>query len=82
MPSSAYNHMALMSLRSRSHVNASIILTRADHLYIQLYKITSRYYFKTYFNGPDKARTHILLLVCLTPWLRSFFTILLKNKAF
>ena len=34
-----YNHicMALMSLRSRSHVNASMVLTRADHLFIHNY---------------------------------------------
>ena len=41
-----YNHMALMSLRSRSRVKASVVLTRADH-FTQLYKITSKYYFKT-----------------------------------
>ena len=29
-----YNHMALMFLRSRSHVKASVVLTRADHLFI------------------------------------------------
>ena len=33
-----YNHMALMSLRSRSHVNASVVLTRADHLFIHNYR--------------------------------------------
>ena len=33
-----YNHyMALMSLRSRSHVKASMVLTRADHLFIHNY---------------------------------------------
>ena len=33
-----YNHMALMSLRSRSHVKASMFLTtRADHLFIHNY---------------------------------------------
>ena len=26
-----FTHMALMSLRSRSHVKTSIVLTRADH---------------------------------------------------
>ena len=30
-------HMALMSLRSRSHVKESVILTRADHLFIHNY---------------------------------------------
>ena len=29
--------MALMSLRSRSHVKASMVLTRADHLFIYNY---------------------------------------------
>ena len=52
--------------RSRSHVKASMILMRTDHLRIHNYKITSKYYYKTYFNGPDKARTQVLLLVCLT----------------
>ena len=48
--------MTIMSLRSRSHVKASMILTRADHLFIHnyiVYKIISKYYFKTYCNGPD-----------------------------
>ena len=35
--------MALMSLRSRSHVKASMVLTRADHLFTQLYTITLIY---------------------------------------
>ena len=38
--------MTLMSLRSRFHVKASM-------MYTQLYKITSKYYCKTYCNGPD-----------------------------
>ena len=60
--------MTIMSLRIRSHVKASMVLTRADHLFItQVYKFTSKYYIKTYFNGPDEARTRALLLVCLTP---------------
>ena len=54
-----YKNMTLMSLRSRSHVKASMVLTRFDH-YTQLYKITSKYYFKTYFNGADEARTQVL----------------------
>ena len=33
-------------------------------MYTQLYKITSKYYVKTYCNG---LRTLVLLLVCLTP---------------
>ena len=61
-----YNNMALMSLRSHSHVKASMVLTRAD-IYTQLYKITYTYYFKTYFNGPDEARTRVELLLCLMP---------------
>ena len=32
-----YNHMDLMSLRSRSHVNTPMVLTRADHLFIRNY---------------------------------------------
>ena len=36
-------------------------------IYIQLYKITSKYFIKTYFNGPDRALTHVLLLMCLRP---------------
>ena len=55
-----YNHMALWSLRIRSLVKSSMVLTRADHLFIQYYT----YYFKTYFNGPGGIRTR--LLMCLT----------------
>ena len=42
-----------MSTRSGSSVKTFIVLTRADHLYLytQLYKFTSKYYFKTYLNG-------------------------------
>ena len=29
-----YNHIALMFLRNCSHVNASMVLTRVDHLFI------------------------------------------------
>ena len=32
-----YNHMDLKYLRSRSHINASMVLTRADHLVIHNY---------------------------------------------
>ena len=56
-----------MSLRSRSDVEVSMVLTRADHLYTILYNITSKYYFKTYFKVVDGARNRVLLLVCLTP---------------
>ena len=34
-----YNEMTLMSLRSRTHVKASVVLTRADHLCIHNYII-------------------------------------------
>ena len=30
-----YNHMALISLRSRYHVKASMVLTGADYLFIK-----------------------------------------------
>ena len=65
--------MSLMSLRSRSHVKASMVLTRADYLFIHNY-IRSllnnilRPIFIKLINGPDGARTRVLLLVCLTPW--------------
>ena len=60
--------MTQMSLKSLSHVNLSIVLTRADHLFIQkLHKITYKYYVKTYCNGPDEAQTSVILLECLTP---------------
>ena len=64
--------MALMYLRIRSHFKASMILTRADHLFIHNY-IRSilnnilRPIFVKLINGPDEARTCALLLVCLTP---------------
>ena len=32
-----YNDMALISLRNRSHVKESMVLTRADHLFIHNY---------------------------------------------
>ena len=40
----------------RSHVNASMILTkdRLSYLYTQLYNITSKYCVKPYFNDPGK----------------------------
>ena len=41
-----YNHIALISLRSRSHFNTSMVLITADHLcihnYIYIYKILIR----------------------------------------
>ena len=61
--------MALMSLRSRSHVKASMVLTRADHLFIHNYIRSLLNNIKTHFikliNGPDEGRTRVLLLVCL-----------------
>ena len=42
--------MALISLRRRSHANTSMVLTRAEYYYTQLYKITSKYC-NTYCNG-------------------------------
>ena len=61
--------MALMSLRSHSHVKASMVLTRTDHFIYKLYKITSKYYCKTYFIGNfiDGDRTRGLLPVCMKP---------------
>ena len=38
-----------------------------SYMYTPLYKITSKYYCKTYFNDPDEARTRVLLLICHTP---------------
>ena len=32
-----YAYIALMFLRSRSHIKASMVLTRADHLFIHNY---------------------------------------------
>ena len=61
-----------MSLRSRSHVKASMVLTRADNLFIHNY-IRSllnnilRPIFIKLTNNPDEARTRVLLLMCLTP---------------
>ena len=44
--------MALMSLRSRSHVKASVVNESRSFIHTQLYKITSKYYFKTHSNDP------------------------------
>ena len=54
-----------MYLRSRSHGIHGINEGRS-FIYSQLLKITSKYYFKAYFNVPYEARTRVLLLVCLT----------------
>ena len=61
-----------MSFRSLSHVNASMVSTRADYLFMHNY-IRSllnnilRPIFVKLNNGQDEARTCVLLLVCLTP---------------
>ena len=44
--------MALMSIRSRSHVDG--FNESQSFICTQLYNITSKYYFKTYFNGPTR----------------------------
>ena len=56
--------MALMSLRSRSRVKVSVVLMK-DKLFsnTKLYKINSKYYYKTYFIGADGDRTRVLLPV-------------------
>ena len=61
-----------MSLRSRYHVKASMVLTRADHLFIHNYirpllNNILRPIFIKLINGPDEGRTRVLLIVCLTP---------------
>ena len=61
--------MALMSLRSRSHAKASMVLTRADHLCIHNYirallNNILRPILKINY-GPGEARTRVLLFVCL-----------------
>ena len=43
---STYNYMDRISLRSSSHVKASMVLTIVDNLCI--HKITSKYYFNIY----------------------------------
>ena len=75
--------MALMSLRIRSHVKESMVLTRADNLFIHNYIrsilniilrpmglyicIHINMHIIKLINGPDEARTRVILLVCLTP---------------
>ena len=61
--------MALMSLRSGSHVKTSMVLTRGDHLCIHNYirSLLNNILRPILINGPDEARTRVLLLVCLTP---------------
>ena len=58
--------MTLMSFRMRSHVKESMVLTRADYLFMHNY-IRSllnnilRPIFLKLINGPDEARTRVLL---------------------
>ena len=60
--------MTLIPLRSRSRVNASVVLTRADHLFIHNYiRSLLNTNVNTYCNGPDEALTRVLLFVCMTP---------------
>ena len=72
--------MTLISLRSRSHVKASMVLTRADHsLYkiikgaVWVFDITSTYYFNIYVIGSDAVRSldpctiGSILHMCLAP---------------
>ena len=72
--------MAIMSLRSRSHVKASMVITRADHLFIHNYirsllNIILRpiLMVNTGFEHAQRisrslSGPHILLLVYLTPY--------------
>ena len=58
--------MALMSLRSRSHVKTSMVLTKDDHLFIQhdirsLLNIILRHILS------KEALTRVLQIVYLTP---------------
>ena len=53
--------MALMSLKRRYHVNAYMVLTRADHLFIHNY-LRSLLNSNTYCNGPDETRTRVYCL--------------------
>ena len=36
-------------------------------MYTKLYEISSKYYCKTYFIDPNRARTCVLPIVCLKP---------------
>ena len=56
-----------MLLRSRFHIKASMVLTRADHLFIHNYIKSLNNILDPFYkiNGPDEARTRILLLVFL-----------------
>ena len=63
-----------MSLRSLSNVNTSMVLPKPlgfgvtesrSFIYTTLYKITSKYYYNTYINGPDGTYTCKLIHVYL-----------------
>ena len=59
-----YNHMALMSYPLLYQGIHGFNDSRS-FMYTLLYTIISKYYFKTYFNGPDEARTRVILPKCL-----------------
>ena len=54
---STYNHMALMSLRRRSRVKASMVLTKADHLFIHNYIRELLNMLWIYFKGSNPCPT-------------------------
>ena len=60
--------MALMSLRSRSHVKASMVLTRADHLFIHNYIILylNNYILNKYISGKVCFTLKILKKIYIT----------------
>ena len=68
--------MALVSLRSRSHFKESMVLSRTDHLFMHNYirSFLNNILRSTLINGPDKAQTRVLLLVCLTQAVGHEFT--------
>ena len=50
-----YKHMDLMPLRIRSHVKASMVLTRAEHLFIHKYiRSIITIILRPIFNCPDE----------------------------
>ena len=59
--------MALIPLRSRSNVKTSMMLLRADHLFLQNYirSLLNIILIYTYSNGPDGTYTRKLIRVYL-----------------
>ena len=49
----------IMSFRSLPRFKLYMVLTSAIILYTKLYKIRFKYYFNTYFIGPDGVLTHV-----------------------